>query len=49
MVLKGNEGNIGQGKQILARHVSEVGMGELRRQLDYKSSWSQRRLVVTNR
>ncbi|WP_170181506.1 RNA-guided endonuclease InsQ/TnpB family protein [Haloactinospora alba] len=33
----------------LARHVSDVGMGELRRQLEYKASWHQRRLAVANR
>ncbi len=33
----------------LARAISGVGMGELRRQLDYKTSWSGRQLVVADR
>ncbi|MGJ7905586.1 IS607 family element RNA-guided endonuclease TnpB [Actinopolyspora sp. H202] len=33
----------------LARALSGVGMGELRRQLDYKTSWSGRDLVVADR
>lgn len=33
----------------LARHIAEVGMGELRRQLSYKTTWSGRNLVVADR
>lgn len=33
----------------LARVISDVGMAELRRQLDYKTSWHGRRLVVADR
>ncbi|NHD19559.1 MULTISPECIES: RNA-guided endonuclease TnpB family protein, partial [unclassified Actinopolyspora] len=33
----------------LARAVSDVGMGELRRQLDYTTSWTGRQLVVADR
>lgn len=33
----------------LARHIADAGWGELRRQLDYKTSWSRRELIVTNR
>ncbi|WP_083921578.1 IS607 family element RNA-guided endonuclease TnpB [Actinopolyspora halophila] len=33
----------------LARAVSDVGMSELRRQLDYKTTWSGRQLVVADR
>ncbi|GAB3542852.1 IS607 family element RNA-guided endonuclease TnpB [Actinopolyspora lacussalsi] len=33
----------------LARAVSDVGMSELRRQLDYKTIWSGRHLVVADR
>ncbi|TQN32154.1 putative transposase [Haloactinospora alba] len=33
----------------LARAVADTGMGEVRRQLDYKTAWSGRRLVVADR
>ncbi|WP_438388729.1 IS607 family element RNA-guided endonuclease TnpB [Actinopolyspora saharensis] len=33
----------------LARHIADVGMAELRRQLDYKISWSGRHFVVADR
>ncbi|WP_156002187.1 IS607 family element RNA-guided endonuclease TnpB [Streptomonospora sp. PA3] len=33
----------------LARAVADVGMGEVRRQLEYKAAWSGRRLVVAER
>ncbi|WP_245695758.1 IS607 family element RNA-guided endonuclease TnpB [Actinopolyspora saharensis] len=33
----------------LARAVSDVGMGELRRQLDYTTTWTGRQLVVADR
>jgi putative transposase len=33
----------------LARHLAGVGMGELRRQLDYKTGWRGGRLVVADR
>lgn len=33
----------------LARHVAGVGMGELRRQVDYKTTWNGRELVTANR
>jgi putative transposase len=33
----------------LARHLAGVGMGELRRQLDYKTRWRGGRLVVADR
>lgn len=33
----------------LARHIADVGMGELRRQLDYKIRWNGRNLVVADR
>lgn len=33
----------------LARSISEVGMGELRRQLDYKTTWHGRHLAVADR
>ncbi|WP_211351765.1 RNA-guided endonuclease InsQ/TnpB family protein [Haloactinospora alba] len=33
----------------LARHVADAGMGELARQLEYKTHGSQRRLVVAHR
>jgi putative transposase len=33
----------------LARHVAGVGMGELRRQVEYKTGWSGVRLHIANR
>ncbi|WP_017975025.1 IS607 family element RNA-guided endonuclease TnpB [Actinopolyspora halophila] len=33
----------------LARSIADVGMSELRRQLDYKTTWSHRQLVVADR
>ncbi|HEV3361003.1 MAG TPA: RNA-guided endonuclease TnpB family protein [Pseudonocardiaceae bacterium] len=33
----------------LARHIAGVGMGEVRRQVDYKTKWSGRRLIVADR
>lgn len=33
----------------LARSIADVGMSELRRQLDYKTTWSGRHLVVADR
>lgn len=33
----------------LARHVSDVGMAELRRQIHYKTGWNGRRLVTADR
>lgn len=33
----------------LARAISDVGMAELRRQLDYKTTWSDRELVIVDR
>lgn len=33
----------------LARHISDAGFGELRRQLEYKSTWYGTELVVANR
>jgi transposase len=33
----------------LARHLAGVGMGELRRQLGYKTGWRGGRLVVADR
>lgn len=33
----------------LARHIADAGMGELRRQLDYKTNWNGRNLVVADR
>jgi len=33
----------------LARHIAGVGMGELRRQLEYKTSWAGGRVVVADR
>lgn len=33
----------------LARHVAGVGMGELRRQIDYKTTWHGRALVTADR
>ncbi|SQE00136.1 hypothetical protein FMEAI12_6160001 [Parafrankia sp. Ea1.12] len=33
----------------LARAVSDVGMGEIRRQLDYKTRWYGSRLHVADR
>ncbi|SNR89665.1 putative transposase [Haloechinothrix alba] len=35
--------------RLLARYIADVGMGELRRQLDYKTSWHGRGLVVADR
>lgn len=37
------------GNRKLARAISDVGMSELRRQLDYKTAWSGRELVVADR
>ena len=37
------------GNRCLARAISDVGMGELRRQLDYKTRWHGRGLVVADR
>ncbi|SDK77195.1 transposase [Actinopolyspora mzabensis] len=33
----------------LARHIGDVGMGELRRQLDYKTTWHGRAMIVADR
>src|ERR1700738_1535375 len=33
----------------LARHIAGVGMGEFRRQLEYKTSWAGGRVVVADR
>jgi predicted RNA-binding Zn-ribbon protein involved in translation (DUF1610 family) len=33
----------------LARHIAGVGMGEFRRQLDYKTTWAGGRVVVADR
>jgi putative transposase len=33
----------------LARAVAGVGMGELRRQIDYKASWNGRTLIIADR
>src|SRR4030088_3725691 len=33
----------------LARHVAGVGMGELRRQVEYKTGWSGVRAYIVNR
>jgi ribosomal protein L37E len=38
-----------QGNKHLALSVGDAGMGELRRQLSYKSEWYGVRLIVTNR
>ncbi|QGK68818.1 transposase [Allosaccharopolyspora coralli] len=35
--------------RTLSRSIADVGMGELRRQLDYKTTWNRRRLVVADR
>ncbi len=35
--------------RTLARSIADVGMGELRRQLDYKTTWSGRHLAVADR
>ena len=35
--------------RTLARAIADVGMGELRRQITYKTTWNQRRLVIANR
>lgn len=33
----------------LARHIADAGMGELRRQAEYKSAWRGAQLVIANR
>ncbi|GAB3550763.1 putative transposase [Actinopolyspora lacussalsi] len=33
----------------LARHIADVGMGELRHQLDYKTTWHGRDMIVADR
>ncbi len=35
--------------RTLARHVADLGMGELRRQVSYKTAWHSGRVVVANR
>ncbi|MEV4732780.1 IS607 family element RNA-guided endonuclease TnpB [Saccharopolyspora sp. NPDC049426] len=33
----------------LARHVAGIGMGEFRRQVEYKAAWSDVRVIIANR
>lgn len=37
------------GNRRLARHISDAGFGEIRRQLDYKTAWGGGRLTVADR